>query len=80
MNRAAADLDPWCRRASTQASRYVPDPQVLIVLRGVLPDDLCDAVREDVLLKKGWMQQGGDKANPGGFSSSRWQLNVPKPK
>ena len=79
MNREAANLNPWCRRPSTQASRFVDDPRVRIVLSGVVPDGVCDALREDVLTKKGWVQQGGDKTNPSGFSSSRFQLNVPKP-
>ena len=65
VNKAAADLDPWVRRPSTQAPRFVPDPRVLIVLRGVLPHDLCDAVREDVLKKEGWVLQGGEGAIQG---------------
>ena len=75
VNKAAASLGSWVRRPSTQPARFVNESRVLIVL----PDDLCDAVREDVLAKKGWVQQGDDKMNPGGFSSKRFQLNVPKP-
>ena len=80
VNKAAGNLAPWVRRPSTQPARFVDEPRILIVLRGVFDDDLCDATALDLLSKKAWVLQGGDSKRAGGLSSSRYQLNVPKPK
>ena len=70
----------WVNRPSAQLTRYVPEPRVMVVLRAALSHDLCDSVNADLVAKKGWINQGGDNMNAGGYSSTRFQLNVPKPK
>ena len=74
-----ANLDPWFRRPSTQAVRRVDEPRALVVLRGVFDEDVCDSAATELLAKKPWVLQGGDAGGRGGFSCSRYQLNVSKP-
>ena len=80
VRKVASSHASWVNRPSTQLTRYVPEPRVMVVLRGCLPHDLCDSVNAELLAKKGWMLQAGDNSNAGGYSSTRFQLNVPKPK
>ena len=80
VRKVASSHASWVNRPSTQLSRYVPEPRVMIVLRGALSHDLCDSVNGELLAKKGWINQGGDNINAGGYSSTRFQVNVPKPK
>jgi hypothetical protein len=80
VRKVASSHASWVNRPSTQLSRYVPEPRVMVVLRGALSHDLCDSVNGELLAKKGWINQGGDNINAGGYSSTRFQVNVPKPK
>ena len=80
VRKVASSHASWVHRPSTQLTRYVPEPRVVVVLRGALPHDLCDSVGGELLQKKGWTPQAGDNINAGGYSSTRFQLNVPKPK
>ena len=80
VQKAAASLDPWVRRPSTQPARFVHEPRVLMLLHGVFDNDLCDATAAELLARKPWVNQGGDTDNAGGFSSTRYQLHLPKAK
>ena len=67
VQKAAASLDPWVRRPSTQPARFVHEPRVLMLLHGVFDNDLCDATAAELLARKPWVNQGGDTDNAGGF-------------
>ena len=41
VNKVASSHASWVNRPSTQLTRYVPEPRVMLVLRGVLSHDLC---------------------------------------
>ena len=65
VKKVPSDHASWVRRSSTQPTRFVDDPRVMVVLRGALPHDLCDSVRDDLLAKEDWRLQGGDAVNTG---------------
>ena len=75
VDKVASDHAPWVRRPSTQPTQFVDEPRVMVVLRGALPDDLCDSVRGDLVEQKGWMPQAGDKINAGRADSRRLIFN-----
>jgi hypothetical protein len=80
VKKVASNHASWVTRPSTQLTRYVPEPRVMVVLRGALPHDLCDSVRGELIQKKGWMPQDVDNVDTGGYASTRFQLDLPKPK
>ena len=80
VKKVASNHASWVTRPSTQLTRYVPEPRVMVVLRGALPHDLCDSVRGELIQKNGWVPQDVDNVDTGGYSSTRFQLDLPKPK